>query len=99
MNRVEFYQIATIPRTAISPPAQILKAKSKMPSPSERDALTSRILPQMVLSKGDANSMTPPPAIPQKLVAEDRVKARFEVRGNAMYSSQMMMEEKLIDIA
>jgi sorbose reductase len=66
-----------------------------MPPPSERDALTSRILPQMVLSKGDANSMTaPPPAIPQKLVAEDRVKARFEVRGNAMYSSQMMMEEK-----
>jgi len=54
-------------------------------SGTERDALTSRILPQMVLSNGDKTSMTAAPApILESLTAEDRVKARFAVKGNAM---------------
>jgi len=54
-------------------------------SGTERDALTSRILPQMVLSKGDETSMTAPPApTPPSLTVEDRARSRFAVRGNAM---------------
>lgn len=54
-------------------------------STAERDALTSRILPQMTLSKGDEMSLTGPPApTPDNMSAEERATERFEVRGNAM---------------
>jgi len=54
-------------------------------SAAERDALTARVLPQMVLSKGDGTSKTAPPRpIPTSLSAEGRAKLRFEVQGNAM---------------
>lgn len=50
-----------------------------------RDDLTSRVLPQMVLSKGDASSLTPPPqVIPASVSAEERARLRFLVEGNAM---------------
>jgi sorbose reductase len=59
-----------------------------MPPPATetpRDALTARVLPQMVLSKGDENSKTPAPRpVPASLSAEGRAKLRFEVQGNAM---------------
>jgi hypothetical protein len=52
---------------------------------SEREALTARVLPQMVLSKGDEASMTGPPVpAPHYLNAEGRARLRFEVEGNAM---------------
>jgi sorbose reductase len=52
---------------------------------SEREALTARVLPQMVLSKGDEASMTGPPVpAPHYLNAEGRARLRFEIEGNAM---------------
>jgi len=53
--------------------------------PTSRDALTSRVLPQMTLSTGDEASLTGPPApMPHYLNAEGRARLRFEVEGNAM---------------
>jgi hypothetical protein len=50
-----------------------------------RDDLTARVLPKMELSKGDKNSLTPPPLpIPSTVNALERAKLRFEVKGNAM---------------
>ena len=55
------------------------------PSATERNALTSRVLPMMTLSKGDEASLTGPPApIPHYISAEGRARLRFEVEGNAM---------------
>lgn len=55
------------------------------PTSAERDALTSRVLPQMVFSKGDETSKTAPPRpLPSSVNAEGRAKLRFEVQGNAM---------------
>jgi hypothetical protein len=53
---------------------------------SEREALTARILPKMVLSAGDQASMTGPPVpAPPYLNAEGRATLRFAVEGNAMF--------------
>ncbi len=50
----------------------------------EREALKSRKLPSMTLSKGDETSLTgPPPPVPKKVNAKERASFRFEVRGNA----------------
>ncbi|TVY68840.1 NADP-dependent mannitol dehydrogenase [Lachnellula suecica] len=55
------------------------------PTETPRDALTCRVLPQMVLSTGDASSKTAPPApAPSSLDVAGRAKLRFEVRGNAI---------------
>ncbi len=52
---------------------------------TERDALKSRVLPQMALSKGDEASLTGPPApTPHYLSGQGRAAKRFEVEGNAM---------------
>ncbi|KAK4696980.1 hypothetical protein P7C71_g1033, partial [Lecanoromycetidae sp. Uapishka_2] len=52
---------------------------------TERDALTSRSIPHMTLSTGDASSMTgPPPPMPHYLTAEGRSVKRFAVEGNAI---------------
>jgi hypothetical protein len=51
----------------------------------DRDALASRVLPQMTLSKGDEASLTGPPApTPHYLSGEGKALKRFEVEGNAM---------------
>lgn len=51
----------------------------------DREALRSRKLPHMTLSKGDATSLTAPPApAPEHLNSKERVAARFEVKGNAI---------------
>ncbi|KAL8906055.1 MAG: hypothetical protein Q9171_006429 [Xanthocarpia ochracea] len=52
---------------------------------TERGALTSRTIPHMTLSTGDASSMTgPPPPMPHYLSAEGRAVKRFAVEGNAI---------------
>ena len=49
---------------------------------SDRDALTSRVLPFMTLSDGSEASKSGPPApLPKHLDAEGRAKARFKVDG------------------
>ncbi|KAL9604675.1 MAG: hypothetical protein Q9219_000395 [cf. Caloplaca sp. 3 TL-2023] len=54
-------------------------------STADRDALTSRSLPHMTLSAGDASSMTGPPApMPHYLSAEGRAVKRFAIEGNAI---------------
>jgi len=54
------------------------------PTPN-RDALTSRTLPQMVLSDGTEASLTgPPPPAPHYLNAEGRAANRFAIEGNAI---------------
>jgi sorbose reductase len=61
-----------------------------MATATERDALTSRILPQMTLSKGDETSLTGPPAPASRfLKAQERAAKRFEVHGNAMYEHRV----------
>ncbi|KAI4129907.1 MAG: hypothetical protein LQ338_001992 [Usnochroma carphineum] len=51
----------------------------------DREALTSRSIPSMTLSTGDAASMTgPPPPMPHYLTAEGRAVKRFAVEGNAI---------------
>ncbi|MCJ1267869.1 hypothetical protein MMC22_007755 [Lobaria immixta] len=51
----------------------------------DRDSLTSRALPEMVLSTGDASSMTGPPApMPHYLTSDGRAIKRFEIEGNAI---------------
>ncbi|KAL9002337.1 MAG: hypothetical protein Q9188_004725 [Gyalolechia gomerana] len=51
----------------------------------DREALTSRSIPHMTLSTGDASSMTgPPPPMPHYLSAEGRAIKRFAVEGNAI---------------
>ncbi|KAE9366975.1 NAD(P)-binding protein [Stipitochalara longipes BDJ] len=52
---------------------------------TDRDALTSRILPQMTLSKGDGKSLTGPPVpASDSSSAEERAVKRFEVTGNGI---------------
>ncbi|KAL8982681.1 MAG: hypothetical protein Q9205_002886 [Flavoplaca limonia] len=52
---------------------------------TERDVLTSRAIPHMTLSTGNASSMTgPPPPMPHYLSAEGRAVKRFAVEGNAI---------------
>lgn len=65
--------------------AVMTQSETEQAKPSEREALTARVLPKMVLSKGDGSSMSGPskPA-PQNLNAEGRARSRFEVKGNAM---------------
>ncbi len=61
------------------------KSQTGMATARERDALSSRILPQMTLSKGDEASPTCPPAPASRfLKAQERAAKRFEVHGNAM---------------
>ena len=51
----------------------------------DRDALLNRALPEMVLSTGDASSMTAPPApMPHYLNSNGRAIKRFEIEGNAI---------------
>ncbi|KAL8833765.1 MAG: hypothetical protein Q9170_004098 [Blastenia crenularia] len=51
----------------------------------DREALTSRSIPHMALSTGDASSMTgPPPPMPHYLSAEGRAVKRFAIEGNAI---------------
>jgi hypothetical protein len=53
--------------------------------PEDRNSLSSRILPQMTLSKGDESSLTGPPAPDSgSSSAQERAVKRFEVAGNAM---------------
>ncbi|KAE8449482.1 hypothetical protein EG329_008090 [Mollisiaceae sp. DMI_Dod_QoI] len=52
---------------------------------SDRDNLTSRVLPEMVFSTGDAKSMTAPPEpTPAHLTPAQRAQLRFAVNGNAI---------------
>jgi hypothetical protein len=52
---------------------------------NEREALKSRMLPHMTLSKGDQSSLTAAPtAAPPHLDARERANLRFQVQGNAM---------------
>ncbi|KAL6714313.1 hypothetical protein ACLMJK_007736 [Lecanora helva] len=54
-------------------------------SASDRDALTTRSIPHMQLSNGDASSMTaPPPPMPFYISAEGRAFKRFAVEGVAI---------------
>lgn len=53
-------------------------------APASRDELTSRILPQMVLSEGSnplTRSLSPPPP---NLTPAERATWRFAIRGNAI---------------
>jgi sorbose reductase len=53
--------------------------------PTAREDLTSRILPQVILSTGDEASLTAPPAPPPYYVnPEGRARLRFEIEGIAM---------------
>ncbi|KAI0425143.1 hypothetical protein F5Y09DRAFT_322496 [Xylaria sp. FL1042] len=55
------------------------------PPPAElpgREALTSRIVPSMVLSDGSASSMTPPPQVVSLRDPTQSARDRFSVRGN-----------------
>jgi sorbose reductase len=55
------------------------------PAPTDRDALTSRTLPHMILSDGTTSSLTGPPAsTPHHLSGDERAKLRFAVKGNAI---------------
>jgi sorbose reductase len=55
------------------------------PAPTDRDALTTRILPHMTFSDGTPSSLTGPPApTPHHLSSEERAKLRFAVKGNAI---------------
>jgi len=59
-------------------------------STPDRDALTSRSIPHMTLSSGDASSMTaPPPPMPYYISAEGRAVKRFAVEGNAIRTSSV----------
>ncbi|KAI9732798.1 MAG: hypothetical protein M1834_003736 [Cirrosporium novae-zelandiae] len=52
---------------------------------TERDALTSRVLPKMTLGDGSFSSKTcPPPPMPSHLDATARAALRFSVKGNAI---------------
>lgn len=54
----------------------------------DRESLTSRALPEMVLSTGDNSSMTGPPApMPHYLTSDGRAIKRFEIEGNAISMS------------
>lgn len=51
----------------------------------DREDLTSRVLPEMIFSTGDANSMTAPPEpAPSHLSPAERAQLRFAVSGNAI---------------
>jgi hypothetical protein len=55
------------------------------PPPSERESLTSRVLPKMVLSTGAADSLTAAPQpLSDHLSASERAVERFRVKGNAV---------------
>lgn len=52
---------------------------------TDRDALSSRVLPFMTLSNGEEASLTaPPPPMPHYLNTEGRALARFTVEGNVV---------------
>lgn len=52
---------------------------------TDRDALTSRVLPFMKLSDGSEASLTaPPPPMPHYLNNDGRAVARFAVEGNVV---------------
>lgn len=55
------------------------------PPPSERESLTTRVLPKMALSTGAADSLTAAPQpLPDHLSASERAVERFRVKGNAV---------------
>jgi len=52
---------------------------------TDRDALTSRVIPFMTLSNGETPSLTaPPPPMPHYLEPAGRAVARFAVEGNVV---------------
>ncbi|KAJ6028398.1 oxidoreductase [Penicillium herquei] len=51
---------------------------------TEREALTSRIVPSMVFSDGSPSSMTPAPKVPIESDPASGAQKRFAVRGNAV---------------
>ena len=52
---------------------------------TDRNALSSRVLPFMQLSDGSESSLTgPPPPLPHYLNTEGRALARFAVEGNVV---------------
>lgn len=52
---------------------------------TDRNSLTSRVLPFMQLSDGsDASLTAPPPPMPHYLKPEGRAMARFAVEGNVV---------------
>jgi sorbose reductase len=54
------------------------------PTPASRDDLTSRVLPQMILSD-EHNPLTRPHApLPSELTVAEKAAARFSVKGNAI---------------
>lgn len=64
-------------------------APAKMPQmSSDRNALTARSIPHMILSTGEISSMTgPPPPMPHYISAEGRAVRRFAVEGVAIRTS------------
>lgn len=80
-----------LPEVVLSPffPVTVEPFKIAKMSPtttSARDSLTSRVLPQMVLSDGSPTSLTAAPApIPRDTPPAHSARYRFEVTGTAMY--------------
>ena len=63
---------------------------------TDRDALSSRVLPFMTLSRGDEASLTaPPPPMPHYLNSEGRALARFAVEGNV--GSRVASKNAILD--
>lgn len=59
---------------------------------TDRDALTSRVLPFMTLSDGSDSSLTAPPApMPHYLNNDGRAVARFAVEGNVVRTSNPLL--------
>lgn len=63
---------------------------------TDRDALSSRVLPFMTLSNGEEASLTaPPPPMPHYLNSEGRALARFALEGNVV--SKVTSVENIMD--
>ena len=67
---------------ALFHPQQIVRLTTQIirmpPAPTDRDDLTARILPHMILSDGTPSSLTGPPVpAPNHLSGEERAKLRF----------------------
>ena len=57
-----------------------------MANPEDRDALASRVLPQMTFSKAE-NPLTAPLPPPTVSTAAEKAAARFQVEGNASFQN------------
>jgi len=74
--------------SAIATPSVIdcLKTPPDSAPAFDREDLTKRVLPKMILSTGDKSSLTAATApVSSTISPEMRAKLRFSVRGNAMY--------------